>query len=211
MAYLNDLTNRTFGRLTVLKRAPNNKWGCTRWHCKCSCGGTSVSQAKHLNSGHTKSCGCLRQEIAETYLTTHDMSETPTYSSWSEIKKRCFNSSHNSYNDYGGRGISVCNRWRSSFANFYADMGIRPTGKSIDRIDNEGNYTPENCQWATPRQQCNNKRNNKYFTFNGETLTLPQWSRRTGIKHLTLYGRIKRGWSIDKALTVDPLAYHNRK
>jgi hypothetical protein len=114
--------------------------------------------------------------------------------------KRCTNPNFKRYQDYGGRGIKVCDRWMD-FANFYADMGDAPPGMSIDRIDNDGDYTPENCRWATTKQQCNNKRNNRILTLNGVSLTATQWCERIGLSQQTLASRLRAGWPVERALT----------
>jgi hypothetical protein len=127
---------------------------------------------------------------------------TPTYQSWRHIFQRCYNPKHNAYNRYGGRGIKVCDRWLESYENFLLDMGERPIGMYLDRIDNNGDYTPENCRWATPKEQARNKRNNHLLTYNGETRCLAEWAEITGIHPQTLINRIRNGWDVPKALTV---------
>lgn len=132
----------------------------------------------------------------------HGFGNTPTYRSWAGMIQRCTNFSDPRYKDYGGRGILVCNRWRS-FQNFFKDMGNRPEGTTLDRIDNNGNYEPENCRWATPKEQSRNTSFNHLITHNGKTQSLVSWADETGINQRTLYARISRlGWSIEKALTV---------
>lgn len=131
---------------------------------------------------------------------THGKTGTLEYNTWHAMKKRCNCPTSVDYPDYGGRGIKVCERW-SAFANFLADMGERPTAKhTLDRIDNEGDYTPENCRWATLIEQARNKRNNRLLTHAGEALTLPEWSERTGIETGTLFARLRRGWSAERTL-----------
>jgi hypothetical protein len=135
------------------------------------------------------------------HLVTHGQSKTPTWRTWAGMRNRCNNPNNQKYPAYGGKGIKVCERW-GSFENFVADMGERPSPKhSIDRIDNTGHYTPENCRWATPTEQANNKSTNRCVTFLGESLTVAEWSRRTGIPYFTLMYRIKAGWSAERALT----------
>lgn len=134
--------------------------------------------------------------------TKHGMRHDPVYAVWHSMNQRCTNSRHRQYKDYGGRGIKVCDRWRWSFADFYADMGPRPSGSSLDRIDNNGHYEPGNCRWATPRQQSANMRTNVRITHNGETLILQEWARRVGIHFDTLWRRLNvYGWSIEDTLT----------
>lgn len=133
-------------------------------------------------------------------MTTHGMSRTPTYITWGFMIQRCNNQRHKDYHSYGGRGISVCERWKT-FENFYADMGLRPNGLTLDRINNDGNYEPGNCRWATPMQQQNNMRRNHTLSLHGETKTLSQWERSTGIKKGTILARLKYGWTAEDALT----------
>jgi len=131
---------------------------------------------------------------------THGRHNTPEYRAWGDMKQRCQRPSHASYKNYGGRGITVCDRWQT-FENFFADMGERPTQQhSIDRRDNNGNYTPENCRWATRDEQMSNLRKTRLITFNGETLHMAEWARRTGIKSANILARIKLGWPLDMVL-----------
>lgn len=195
---LNDLTGLTFGRLYVLERAGSNKWGNALWRCKCSCGKETVVNNGNLRAGNTRSCGCLYRE--STYI--HDLHGTPEYHTWQSMNGRCHNPNNQSFDRYGGRGISVCDRWRYSFVNFLADMGKRPTpDHSIDRINNDGNYEPGNCHWATKSEQSRNTRSNRLLTHDGQTLTLTEWAEIKGINRTTLEGRLIRGWPVDRALT----------
>lgn len=145
-----NLTGKSFGRLTVVCLASTNRYG---WECLCICGSKTVVITASLRNGHTRSCGCLQREA----VTKHGFKGTPTWNSWRNMRSRCRDPHHISYSSYGGRGIKVCDRW-NSFENFLADMGERPTGKSIDRIDNNGNYEPGNCMWSTPGEQINKQR-----------------------------------------------------
>ncbi len=140
------------------------------------------------------------------------MRQTPEYRSWTHLKGRCLTPTDKKFPDYGGRGITLCDRWRDSFADFYADMGPRPSADhSVERKDNDGPYSPENCRWATRIEQGANKRNNQTYTFGGETHHLTEWARRTGIPFFTLRHRVvKAGWPIDRALTEpvnDPVKF----
>lgn len=130
---------------------------------------------------------------------------TPEYNSWSCMKQRCCNPRHKRYAKWGGRGITICDRWLDSFANFLADMGPKPSDKhTIDRIDNDGGYSPENCRWALPVEQSSNMRTNVRYTFKGETLTMSQWIKKLGFRRGTLERRLSFGWSVDKAFSTPP-------
>jgi hypothetical protein len=164
MGKLIDLTGKTFGRLTVTNRDETILKGLPpKWICICSCGISKSILGKHLRGGETISCGCCREEknYGNNYGLKHGMHGTVEYNSWDSMVQRCSNPNNN-YSDYGGRGITVCDRWLESFKNFYEDMGPRPSDiHSIDRIDVNGNYEPSNCRWATPKEQARNKRNIK--------------------------------------------------
>lgn len=142
----------------------------------------------------------------QSYKTTHGLSKTKTYQAWADMKTRCYNSKRVQFAFYGGRGISVCDRWKNSFENFLADMGEKPHGHSLDRIDTDGNYTKENCRWATQIEQCNNRRNNRLITHNGETLTYSQWSLRLGPYRSLVNNRVRNGWDEISAISI-PLRF----
>jgi hypothetical protein len=188
-----DLSGKTFGTWTVLRRSPNIG-GYVMWLCVCSCGTERSVRAAGLKSGMSRSCnGCKRftEKISEYY-------------SWRHMVKRCLDQKDPAYYRYGGRGIKVCKRWAKSFYAFYKDMGPKPLDArtEIDRINNNGDYEPKNCRWATPRQNANNRRSNRFLEFNGQRLTLMQWSRATGIKRSTIQMRLDAyGWPLEKALT----------
>ena len=132
----------------------------------------------------------------------HGMSYSREYISWQTMKARCYNKNNDHYKNWGGRGIAVCDKWKNSFENFYEDMGKRPAGTTLDRINNDKGYSPENCRWATMKQQENNRRNNHLITYNGKTMTISQWSERLNFKKHIIGERLKRGWSVEKALTT---------
>jgi len=197
-----DLTGQVFGRLTVVRRVENSRCGSTRWECVCNCGGCTTAFGTSLKTNHTQSCGCMRIERAKLATTKHGKRGTPEYDAWHAMRRRCGAESLECYKNYGGRGITVCPEW-SSFEQFYADMGDRPSEKhSLDRIDNNGNYCKDNCRWATKDEQENNKRSSKLLSFNGETRTITQWSRLLGISVSVIRRRLSLGWSIPDTLTT---------
>ena len=153
-----DLTGHNYGRLTVLSYA-ERKGRSHHWLCGCQCGNSSVVVGANLRSGHTQSCGCFRIEKAIKDNKTHGMTRSPEYRAWVKMKGRCYNKSDVSYKNYGARGITVCDRWVNSPEVFLGDMGLKPSPwHSLDRTDNNGNYEPSNCRWATKREQCINQR-----------------------------------------------------
>jgi hypothetical protein len=195
-----DLTGQRFGRLVVIKRGQNlaARTGTVYYECQCDCGNIKTICRNGLKSGDVKSCGCFRRE---TKL-THGQNNSITYSTWEHMKGRCFNTKNDSYNDYGGRGITVCEQWLK-FENFLSDMGERPSADhSIERLDNDGNYEPGNCVWATIDKQSRNKRNNHLIEFRGVVMNELDWSVRLGMTSNAVGRRIKRGWSVERALTT---------
>lgn len=194
-----DLTSIRVGRLTILHRGKNISKQPS-WVCLCDCGNELQVVASSLKSARTRSCGCLRAEISKKTMTTHGMTNSSEYSIWSAMKKRCFDVNNQDYKNYGGRGITVCDRWVNSFANFYADLGAKPDGYSLDRIDVNGNYEPSNCKWSSLEEQANNKTNSVKYTLNGETLTITQWSKKSGLKVASLRKRLTQGMELSRAL-----------
>lgn len=194
-----DRTGQVFDRLTVTGRAPNKK-GRTMWECVCTCGNTTTIRGEHLRNNATQSCGCIKQE----QRTKHDMSRSTEYSTWQGVKDRCINENNKYYKDYGGRGITVCDRWLESFDNFFADMGKKPRGLTIDRIDNNAGYSPGNCRWATRKQQVDNRRNSILLTIDDETRCLKDWCRHLGVNYTTALSRIKKqGMTVKQALKLE--------
>ena len=188
---IKDIKGKTFGRLTATEYAGDGKW-----HCRCECGNHAIVITTNLLRGNSTSCGCRRMD---TQL-KHGMAGTPQWHAWQEMRQRCSNPKHASYANYGGRGIRVCERW-AEYANFLADMGLRPPGYQLDRIDNNGNYEPGNCRWVTQRQNLNNRRDNRLLTWNGITLPATAWAERLGINATTLFTRLSRGWSLEKIMS----------
>lgn len=187
-----DETGNRYGRLTVISRSANYRDGSAQWACKCDCGAIVVHKGAALRRGVVVSCGCYRIELG----TKHRMCFTTEYKSWQGMKDRCNNPKSKDYPMYGGRGITVCDSWAHSFERFYADMGPKPFGYSIDRIDNAMGYSPGNCRWATNRTQSTNRRSTRFITIGDETLSISDWARRVGITHEAFAKRL--------SLTDDP-------
>lgn len=210
MSLLIDLIGQKFGKLKVLKRAKNDKCGNRCWLCQCSCGDENeiIVRGDSLKTGHTKSCGCFKKERA----TKHGHSQkNKTYKSWQSMIQRCINPNNDNYKDYGGRGITICDRWIKSFPDFLEDMGERPPGYTIERKNNQEGYYLKNCYWATRSQQQRNTRRNHLVTFHGKTQCIAIWSEETGIPKHIIHQRLKRGWSTKRILTISVRRYKRRK
>jgi len=188
---------KIYGYLTVIKPTKKCSDGHMQYLCKCKCGKTKIIRSNNLNNGGKIGCGCLR--IKHGHCKNNGMSSV--YGIWASMIQRCKNKNNNQYNYYGGRGIKVCQRWLK-FENFLKDMGEKPKEKSLDRINNNGNYCKKNCRWATIEQQVSNKRNNKLFTFHNRTQCVSFWAREYGIHLQTFWRRIKLNWSIEKILNT---------
>lgn len=207
-----DMTGLKYGRLTVIsfyERTPSRRY---LWNCKCECGNTVVVDGKHLRDGHTKSCGCYRVEQSTINNTTHGKTGTRIHTIWNSMRARCYCPTSHAYENYGGRGIKVCDEWLD-FNNFYKwanenGWSEESVGISLDRIDVDGDYCPDNCRWASIIQQANNKRNNLRLTINGETKTINDWGRKSGIASSTIRHRIRSGWDVEKAV-FEPVAKQN--
>ena len=196
-----NIIGQRFGRLLVLSEAPpyrspqNKPYRASR--CACDCGKHVVVLNSHLRTKQTTSCGCLLVEVQ----TTHGQSKTPEYRVWECMHTRCKATTGRDKAWYADRGIFVCEEWRT-FERFISDMGPRPSPKhTLDRIDNSGPYSRENCRWAHPFVQQGNKRNNRFVTHDGETLHLAEWARRCGVPYATLRSRLKRGWDVHRAMS----------
>lgn len=199
-----DISGQRFGRWTAIrvygKRLRKYGWSYFL-ECVCDCGATGIIQKNSLVSGDSSSCGCFQSEYASRRLTTHGLSRSREYISYQSMWLRCTDPGSVNWTDYGGRGITVCDRWKD-FATFYADMGPKPSAKhSIDRIDNDGHYEPSNCRWATNSQQARNRRGNRHITFRGETKLVVEWSEELGLNLNLIYDRLRYGWSPERALT----------
>lgn len=202
-----DLTGQKFGRLTVVRKTLDS-----HWLCQCDCGVEKEVRSTLLRSGKTKSCGCYRIERGRAHGASIKLRHgqgrgrgTPEYNCWGQMLHRCRNPNSRMFKNYGGRGITVCERWHT-FDNFFADMGPRPSPKhSIDRIDVNGNYEPGNVRWATSIEQNRNLRTNKRITINGEVKTLAEWLRFYGVSSVTYYRRLREGMTEEAALTTPVL------
>lgn len=202
---LNGVTR--FGRLTVLGEAPRlvaaSGFAALAARVRCDCGTEKVVRARGLVVGDTNSCGCLQRELTAAKIAersrTHGNSgigRTTEYVIWTTMKARCHNENDHQFENYGARGIVVCDRWRDSFEAFLADMGKRPSkAHSLDREDNDGPYSPDNCRWATGVEQASNKRNNRMLTINGRSETLAEWARISGKTVSLIHHRLQAGWS----------------
>ena len=188
---IKDIAGQVYGRLLVIEQdgfvvRGSAKKRLAAWKCLCNCGNTIRVAGASLRSGNTESCGCIARELTIKRNTTHGKSRTKEYSSYLQMIKRCTDKNSEDYKDYGGRGIRVCDRWLESFENFFQDMGERPDKHSLDRIDVDGNYSPENCRWADSLTQARNKRNNRWVEYNGRIYTVAELSQLLQIPYTTL-------------------------
>jgi len=216
MAKIKDLTGQRFGRLTVLYDTGKRKNGNVVWHCRCDCGNESDVRSDSLVFARTTSCGCYRRQRTAEAHTVHGMARKekthPIHRTWRAILQRCENPSDKNYKNYGFRGIKVCDEWHKfiPFCDWALASGWQK-GLQLDRINNNGNYEPGNCRWATPQENSRNRRNNRMITFAGKTQCLAAWVDDTGIGYFTLRDRINRyRWPIERALT-EPVKRRKRK
>lgn len=193
-----------FGRLTVTGWSEIKQGSNYTLACVCDCGKHKNLVPRALLSGHTKSCGCLNSDLTAKRNFKHGYNGTPTYGTWRSMVQRCTKTYHHGYYKYGARGISVCARWLD-FRNFLSDMGERPKGKTIERKNNLGNYEPGNCIWATAEIQSRNKRSNVFLTLKGDRKILSDWAKCLGWRPEMISNRIKRGWTVEEALTIGRL------
>ncbi len=208
---LKDVTGKRFGKLLAVKFTSGTAASRGYWLCKCDCGTQKKITGGNLRSGRVKSCGCLNSEVSslryQTVNLSHGKTGTPEFSAWLMMKSRCSNANNHAYHHYGGRGITVCDRW-AKFEAFLDDMGPRPTpAHSIDRINNDGSYEPGNCRWATRKEQANNRRTNRTLSMFGTSLTVSEWidTGICGTGKNTLRSRLAGGWAPQLAL-LKPVA-----
>jgi hypothetical protein len=210
-----DLTGKKFGRLLVLKRVENDKWNHTQYLCLCNCGNEKIIKGGCLKSGVIVSCGCFHNEITKKLFTIHGHNRknkrSRTYSSWNSMIQRCTNAKCKEYKNYGGRKIKICKRWLK-FENFLEDVGERPKGLTLDRIDNNDDYKPNNWKWSNKKEQNRNKRNSNILLFKNKNQYLVDLAKEYKINPGALWNRIYiLGWSIDKALITPVKKLRKRK
>lgn len=190
----------------MIKRIGSDEFGRAVWLCRCACGNSKESSGKLLRAGKLKSCGCLQPEVVAKRNFKHGLCTRGNshylYGTWRRMIQRCEDRGCSDYKKYGARGISVCERWRKSFSDFLRDVGERPDGMTLDRKDTNGNYSPDNFRWATPRQQANNTRRNHIIKFSGFKRTMSEWESETGIPQRVIWYRWSIGWSPRKILTT---------
>lgn len=201
-----SIAGQRFGRLRVLESAGSAN-GVSRWLCRCDCGNEKVVLGKDMRSGNTSSCGCLSREVNGNR--THGRSQSKPYKVWKSMVKRCVNPKDPAYARYGGRGIVVCSRWRfgegglSGFECFISDMGERPEGLTVERVNNDGNYEPENCRWDTRRAQSRNKRDNGKVKFRGKIYSWAELGDISAASADAVRSRIMyRGWDVERAVST---------
>jgi len=199
-----DISGQTFHRLTVEHFVGIGRARLAFWCCRCACGQGAIVSGNALRHDSTKSCGCLVHETvnAGQFQPTHGMTNTPLFRTWCNMLTRCLNAHSPDYERYGARGITVCPQWQASFETFLADVGERPAGMTLDRIDVNRPYEPGNVLWSSPREQSNNKRNNHFLTFQGRCLSLAQWAIERDIPYAALCSRVRAGWAVEKILTT---------
>lgn len=202
MSKYTDIKGKRFGRLVAIEYL-----GLSNWRCKCGCGAETVQEYYALHKGNVVSCGCYHKEVCSgkpAHNRTHNMRNSPEFNIWSMMKNRCTNSNCNRHQFYKDKGVVVCDRWlgKDGFIHFIEDMGLRPgPNYSIDRIDNDGIYSPENCRWATKKEQANNQSRNLILEYNGKSTTLALWCDELGLNYKRTWKRLKDGWSIERAFT----------
>lgn len=211
MMIAKDYSGMRFGKLTVLRLSYVRK-GHKYYTCQCDCGRIKDICGSHLATGASRSCGCMVREATIRRNTTHGQSKTRLFSIWSSMRERCSNKNLKAYKWYGGRGITVCPEWNESFENF-KDWSMKngySESLSIDRINNDGNYEPNNCRWVGAKEQARNSRNNHVVTINGVSKIITEWFEESPVTHTTIYQRIKDGWEVQDAI-MKPDQRKNRR
>lgn len=212
MSNFRDLTGQRFGELTVLRRVENSPSRGTRWLCKCDCGREAIVFAGNLTRGNTTSCGCSRLTKTSQKLRIHGETKTRLYQIWYNMVTRCYNTNDPHFQHYGARGIAVCEAWHKyeNFRDWALSNGYQNT-LTIERSDVDGNYHPDNCTWASRKQQANNKRTSRFIEFDGERRTVAEWAERLGMDKRALWDRLfVQKWSVERALTT-PLRVRSKK
>lgn len=216
-----DLSQQRFGRLLVLTRSGTSDGGCAMWKCRCDCGAEKIAVSSELRRGHTRSCGCLLGDSNRANKTKHGHAPkgriSPEFRAWGHMKERCYSPKHVSYPNYGARGIQVCDRWlhgadgKSGFECFFADMGRKPSPSlSVDRADNNGDYEPGNCRWATDKQQQRNTRRNRRVTIGGRSASFAEHCERYGISDAAVRSRLSLGWDVEAAFSTPTRSWVQR-
>lgn len=193
-----NLIGQRFGSWTIIAAYPRQHRQRRRWLCRCDCGTERAVERTNLQAGKTKSCGCSTRTMGGKW-------GTPEYRTWRNMLMRCYNQFHNRYHRYGGRGVWVCKRWRESLDAFVSDMGPRPSGYSLERIDNNGNYEPRNCKWATAKEQARNKTSNTAIRYQGRVYTRAELAETFGVDYYLIRDRMKRGWTLKDAIETPRL------
>lgn len=207
-----DLTGKRFGRLTAIEPIGRAKQGNVIWRCKCDCGNEKNVSTKELGRG-TSSCGCLARELSASRVTKHGKSRSRIYNVHKSMMMRCYHPNAHEYENYGGRGITVCDEWHDferfyewAVQNGYDENSKKQSECTLDRVDHNGNYEPSNCRWVSMKTQQRNRRNNVLITYNGETHCMSEWAEIAGLKYVTFCHRLKAGWSMEDAMNK-PLVY----
>lgn len=206
---MRDITGTRYGKLCAVKPHSRTSGQSYRWLWACDCGGQKVLHS--YSAKKAGQCGCETAAKLAARHRTHGAAATPMYKLYHAMKDRCGNTHNTHYSHYGARGIRVCERWLESYENFLLDMGERPPGTTLDRVNNDGNYEPGNCRWASRRQQQRNRRNNNTVTLDGVTMCMTEWCEHFGIQFTTVRGRIRRGWSIEDSLRIQVNPIHRNK
>lgn len=188
-----DMTGKKYGNSIAIRHVGKSSGRQYTWLFACACGEEYVAVGSEVRRGSINECPSCAAKRKLNSVTTHGKTKSPEYAIWTAMKSRCYNKNTIHYADYGGRGIKVCDKWKNSFENFFIDMGYKPNGMTIDRINNDGDYEPKNCKWASRLEQSNNKRNNRIITIEGESMTLSQWAKKYKVGESTIRKRLRYG------------------